>query len=343
MAHPALVDRLGTWYHHAQRDLPWRRTRDPWAIWVSEVMLQQTRVEAVRDAWTQFVARFPAPAAFAAASDDDLLSAWRGLGYYRRARFLREAARRVADEYDGIVPRDAATFGALPGVGEYTKGAVLSIAFDTPLPAVDGNVERVVTRLLALDGDPRRQPVTARLREFVGELHQTSQPGMVNQALMELGATVCTPKKPRCLVCPWHDDCAARLRGEVERWPMTKPRPKPIDITTKVCVARHGDRVLCRRIPAGEVNEGQLCLPGLGLPVPVSDDLAAHVAGLGLRGRLGPHLLTVRHSITRYRIRVEVYSFAVDGIGEELLWEHPKNSDLPFSTVARKVLSKLPD
>jgi A/G-specific adenine glycosylase len=340
----ALATALLAWYRRARRDLPWRRTRDPWAIWVSEVMLQQTRVEAVREPFTRFLDRFPDAASFARAGDDAMLAAWRGLGYYRRARLLRDGARQVAAHHDGSVPSSPESFGALPGVGDYTKGAVLSIAFGAPLPAIDGNVERVLARLLALAADPRQRAARRRLQDLVGELHAHGAPGDVNQALMELGATVCLPRQPHCLLCPWRDGCAARRRGDVERFPRRAPRPSAIEVTTRVVLVERRGLVLAHRIPNGEINAGQLCLPGLGVPVPAGGDLVAHLrSAFGLRGAIGARLARVRHSITRYRIAVDAHALTPapppSRLRAGLVYAAPGDASLPWSTVARKVLA----
>lgn len=339
-----LAASLLRWYRSDRRDLPWRRTRDAWAIWVSEVMLQQTRVEAVRDAYERFVAAFPDPASFARAGDDALLTAWQGLGYYRRARLLRDAARRVVAEHGGRVPEDPDAFGALPGVGSYTKGAVQSIAFDRALPAVDGNVERVLARLLLLEGDPRRRPAAARIRRFIAALHAAGSPGELNQALMELGATVCVPQRPSCSLCPLHAACLARSAGRAHELPRRPARARPVDVTTQVCVIRRNGRILARRVPAGEINQGQICLPGLGLPVPVANDLAVHLRlAYGLAGNVGRKVATIRHGITRYRIRVEAFEFAPAPltVGGLLGYRDPDDPSVPWTTVARKVFDRM--
>jgi len=198
LATSGFAPRLLGWFDQARRDLPWRRTRDPWAIWVSEIMLQQTRVEAVREPYQRFLARYPTPATFAAASDDEVMVAWRGLGYYRRARLLRDGARKVADQHDGTVPQTVDELRDLPGIGPYTLGAVASIAFGHCQPAVDGNVERVISRHRGLD-----EPIgTGKARKAIGAQvlawMDRERAGDFNQALMELGATVCTPTSPGC-------------------------------------------------------------------------------------------------------------------------------------------------
>jgi len=211
--------------HYARhaRDLPWRRVTDPWAIWVSEVMLQQTRVETVVPYWTRFLARFPTPGAMAAADESEVLALWAGLGYYRRARLLHAGARAVAAQHGGEVPAEAKALRALPGVGAYTAGAIGSIAFGERVPLVDGNVERVLSRVHGVDGDPRTGPVRTRLWELAARYADHAEPGAVNQSLMELGATVCAPVRPRCLVCPARAHCHAATSGTPERWPEKAP------------------------------------------------------------------------------------------------------------------------
>lgn len=187
--------RLLAWYDRIRRDLPWRRTRDPWAIWVSEVMLQQTRVETAIPYFERFLIRFPDPAALAAAPIEEVLAQWSGLGYYRRARQLHGAAREVVER--GGLPRSSAELERLPGIGPYTAAAIASIAFGEPVPVLDGNVVRVAARLSAEPEDPSRAAARGRLLAVAATLLEISRPGDSNQALMELGATVCLPKSPR--------------------------------------------------------------------------------------------------------------------------------------------------
>ncbi|MCK5944250.1 MAG: A/G-specific adenine glycosylase, partial [Planctomycetes bacterium] len=257
--------RLLRWFAAAQRDLPWRRTRDPWAIWVSEIMLQQTRVEAVREPFERFLARYPTPDAFAAADDDEVMVAWRGLGYYRRARLLRDGARRVTERHGGVVPDTVEALRDLPGVGPYTLGAVASIAFGRCQPAVDGNVERVLSRHLGLD-----EPIgTGRSRRAITEVVlariDAARPGDFNQALMELGATVCTPTSPSCDRCPVAADCVARRDGRTAELPRRKAPRAAVEVSSRAVLARRGDRALGYRVPADQPNGGQVELPGPGV------------------------------------------------------------------------------
>jgi A/G-specific adenine glycosylase len=202
------------WYDQHRRDLPWRETRDPYSIWVSEIMLQQTRVAAVLEHYRVFLERFPNVEVLAAASEDAVLAAWSGLGYYRRARLLHRCARQIAKQYGGCFPRNSENLLALPGVGRYTAAAIASIAFAEPVAVVDGNVERVLQRLIGnkLIGINLTTPQTW---QHAQALLASSRPGDFNQAMMELGATVCVPREPRCLMCPVRKWCVTR--GEVPR------------------------------------------------------------------------------------------------------------------------------
>jgi A/G-specific adenine glycosylase len=212
--------RLLDWYRRDHRDLPWRRTRDPYGVWVSEIMLQQTRVETVEPRWRRFMERFPTVTALAEAPADDVLGEWSGLGYYARARHLHQAAREVVERYGGQIPDEPEAVRALPGVGRYTAGAILSIAFGRPEPLVDGNVERVLSRLFLVEGDVRKQPAREKLWALATGLAQGEAPGDLNQSLMELGARICTPRAPTCLLCPVRDHCQARAAGRAEELPL---------------------------------------------------------------------------------------------------------------------------
>lgn len=247
---PHLIDALRrdllAFYDARARDLPWRRTDDPYAIWVSEIMLQQTRVETVIPYFERWMERFPDVAALAAADEGDVLKAWEGLGYYRRARNLHRAAARVREGPDGALPTTARELRRLPGVGAYTAGAVASIAFGEAVPAVDGNVRRVLARLFDLAA-----PAARELESLAGALVDDRRPGDFNQALMELGATVCTPRSPSCPGCPVRAHCLARRRGTVAERPVATPRrPVPREVCDVVVVrAAPSGLLLMRRRP----------------------------------------------------------------------------------------------
>ncbi|MFP4056441.1 MAG: A/G-specific adenine glycosylase, partial [Candidatus Brocadiia bacterium] len=222
-----LPRRLLAWYGKAKRQLPWRDTRDPYRVWLAEVMLQQTRVDTVIPYYGRFLARFPTLASVAEASCDEVLELWAGLGYYARARSFHAAARQVVRAHGGQVPRDPGALRALPGVGPYTAAAVLSIAYGVPVAAVDGNVARVLCRLFGLDGDPRASAPGKRLRALAEQLLPRSRPGDFNEAMMELGATLCTPRRPACDACCAAELCEARRRGRQDELP-ARARRKPV-------------------------------------------------------------------------------------------------------------------
>ncbi len=225
------TSQLMTWYESHYRLLPWRESRDPYRIWISEIMLQQTRIEAAMPYYRRFLETCPTVESLAALSEDRLLKLWEGLGYYSRARNLQKAARIIMDKHDGQLPADYEQLLQLPGIGEYTAGAIASIAFDIPVPAVDGNVMRVLSRLT---GDAMDVLSTGAKRHFGNIVHEMLPrhgAGQFNQALMELGETVCLPNAtPHCTDCPWHDVCVARAEGTAAELPIrTKKKPRTIE------------------------------------------------------------------------------------------------------------------
>lgn len=255
-------ERLLHWYEQNKRDLPWRRQRDPYAIWVSEVMLQQTRVETVIPYWERFLALFPTIEALAQAPEPDILKAWEGLGYYSRVRNLQKAAQAVCARHGGIVPDTLDEMLALPGVGPYTAGAVLSIAYDRSVPAVDGNVFRVLSRIFLIEEDIMK-PKTRKIFEEIAEfLIPEGRGGSFNQGLMELGATICIPRNPRCAACPVREQCRAFAEGVQDALPVKEKKkpPRPVDMTA--AVLRDGERVLIRRRPDTGLLAGLWEFPG---------------------------------------------------------------------------------
>ena len=300
--------RLLAWYRRHRRPMPWRRTRDPYRIWVAEVMLQQTQVATVRPFYQRFLARFPDLGSLSRAREPQVLAAWAGLGYYRRARDLRRAAQFVVREHAGRVPDDLQAFGRLPGVGRYTAGAVLSIAFDRPLPVLDGNVARVLSRLYALRASVRAARGARTLWQLAESLVPAGGAGEWNQALMELGATLCLPRGPRCPECPLRAQCRARALGRVEAFPPAAAQRRVERVRRAVALITRGAKLLVER------REGAL-LAGLweppGAEVPPGREsravLAAALARLGLSARLEPTGQTVHHTITHRAIEVEVW------------------------------------
>lgn len=344
------------WYDRHRRDLPWRRNRDPYRVWLSEVMLQQTRVDVVIPYYERFLERFPRVEDLAAAPLEEVLALWSGLGYYRRARQLHAAAGRLAE---GGFPKSAEGWKELPGVGDYTAAAVASIALGEPVAVLDGNVERVLCRVLALDENPKRAPTRRRLREAAAELLDGERPGDSNQALMELGATVCTPSGPRCLLCPLATDCEARREGRQEEYPPARKRREPVRIHRIVAsVERDGRRLLFRRDDGEELLAGTWELPWVdgesggntGAPAQamVEDELARRYGG---RWRLGETAGRVRHGITHRLFEVEIRRAArVDGEsagsgvaeGPEAGWfTDDEIAGLPTSSLVTKVCREL--
>ncbi|HEY5946784.1 MAG TPA: A/G-specific adenine glycosylase, partial [Kofleriaceae bacterium] len=224
MDHALVASAVVTHYKRDRRDLPWRRTRDPYAIWVSEIMLQQTRVQTVIPYWERWMARFPTVTALAAAPLDDVLAAWAGLGYYSRARNLHAGAQAVTSAFAGALPRRASELRAVPGIGPYTAGAIASIAYGERAPLVDGNVARVLARVFAMRDDIKssagQKALWQRAGELMAALPDDHAPGDLNQGLMELGATLCSPTSPRCLLCPLAASCEAARTGRQDELPV---------------------------------------------------------------------------------------------------------------------------
>ncbi len=333
--------RLLAWYDRHGRDMPWRRTRDPYPVWLSEVMLQQTQVATARPYYQAFLARFPTLASLARARATDVLAAWAGLGYYRRARHLHEAARLVVREHGGLVPDDPVAFGALPGVGRYTTGAVLSICFDRPLAVLDGNVARVLARLDALPAAIRDPRGARRLWALAQALVPMRRPGDWNQAMMELGATICTPRAPACGRCPVRAHCRARALGRVAEFPPPGKRRAPETVRRAVALIERRGQVLMER-REGALLAGLWEPPGVELADGASPRgvLQAALAALGLRARVSHTGRTVHHTITHRAISVEVWRGTLEGRAPRtarVRWVDPRGQSVPLTALARKL------
>ena len=242
-----IADLLLAWYDQHARTLPWRGIHDPYRTWVSETMLQQTRVETVMGYYARFLERFPTVADLAAAPEDDVLKMWEGLGYYSRARNLHKGAKQVMTEYGGVIPADVEQLRKISGIGPYTAGAIASIAFDQPVPAVDGNVIRVVSRLRGIRENVGIPSVRRALEGEAASLVPQLRPGDFNQALMDLGSAICTPGTPGCEKCPLRDECDAYAAGDAEDLPVLPRKNPPKVIDYAVCLIFSGDRVLMRQ------------------------------------------------------------------------------------------------
>lgn len=316
-----IVRALLPWFATHARELPWRRTLDPYAIWISEIMLQQTQVKTVIPYWERWLRALPDVQSLAAAPEERVLKLWEGLGYYTRARNLQKAAREVVEQHGGRFPREPAAILALPGIGRYTAGAIASIAFNQPTPILDGNVIRVLTRLFALAGDPKEKQLNARLwrlaEALVGAaaetphsalriLHSAGPCSALNQALMELGATVCTPRGPTCLVCPLAAGCLAHRSGRAEDFPQAKARAAATERRFVVVVLERDGKFLVRQRPQQVVNAGLWEFPNEELTDPTAEACATAAKWLGLPPRAFTPLKPVKHSITRYRITLDV-------------------------------------
>jgi A/G-specific adenine glycosylase len=293
------------WFQRHARDLPWRRDRDPYRIWVSEVMLQQTQVATVVPYFERFLDAFPTLADLAAADEQDVLRLWEGLGYYRRAHDLHRAARLLTERHDGCFPNDPEMLLDVPGMGRYTLGAVLSQAFDCRLPILEANSQRVLCRLFGQTDDPRRGPLRRWLWQVAELLLPARRVGEFNQALMELGALVCTPAAPQCSHCPLLDQCAAYRAGLQDQIPARAVPPPTEDVQEVAVVVYRGGNVLLVQRPAQGRWAGLWEFPHGPLHNGEShEDAAIRVAHelVGLEVSLGPELLTVRHGVTRFRI-----------------------------------------
>ncbi len=312
MSRESIIARaLVNWYSAAARDLPWRQTTDPYAIWISEVMLQQTQVRTVIPYWTRWMQALPDVRSLAAADEALVLKLWEGLGYYRRARNLHAAARHIAGKPDGAFPRDLEEILDLPGIGRYTAGAIASIAFNQPVPVLDGNVARVLTRLHRVSGDPRKPSVNRRLWLLAGRLVKAAAAAgrpracaVLNQALMELGALVCTPRSPRCESCPVTRFCQARGAGVSEDYPEAAVRPAATARHFIVIVGHWRGRFCVRCRPRDAINGGLWEFPNVEVDSSDSDPgpIARQIYGAATASRDPAPLATVRHAITRYRV-----------------------------------------
>lgn len=302
---------LLAWYAAGARDLPWRRSRDPYAIWVSEIMLQQTQVETVRPYYERFLRRFPTVERLARARLDTVLKLWEGLGYYSRARNMHSAARQIVTRYDGQLPRTKDELLSLPGIGNYTAGAIASIAFGGREPVVDGNVTRVLCRLFRIRTEPSQNETRKQLWQLAEALLPTKRVGDFNQALMELGSEVCLPRKPLCADCPLREVCQAKQHGEQALIPARKPRKSIPSYTVVVGVIydRCGRVLIDKRKPEGLLGglwefPGGKQEPGESLETALQREVREE---LGIRIQIIRPLIVVDHAYSHFRIRLHAF------------------------------------
>ena len=314
------------WYRKNQRDLPWRRTRDPYRIWISEIMLQQTRVAAVIPYYHRFLDRFPDLPTLASAEEHDLLAAWAGLGYYSRARNVQKAANKILEL--GGFPCDYSTIRSLPGVGDYTAAAIASIAFNLPHAVLDGNVARVLSRLTGESGNVDSTVVRTRLRAVADSLIDPRHPGEFNQGLMELGATVCLPKQPQCLLCPLARDCRARELGRQNELPLKSARPTSIYVEIQLLVIEKAGMILAWKRPA----ESRRLAGFWELPEPAQLP----------RARVESRIAGFRHTIVNTTYSYDVFRASLVRIPAKFQWlSKDKLHEFPLSTAAKKALACL--
>ena len=342
----ALAEWLLPWYREHRRDLPFRRTRDPYAILVSEVLLQRTRVASGVPYFERFIARFPTVVDLANASEEQVLKAWEGLGFYGRARHLHRAAKAIVAGHGAQVPRTFAALRELPGIGDYTAGAVASIAFGERVPAVDGNAARVLARVFRVPGDLTRGDARRRLMRIAESLVPLAEPGAYNQALMELGATVCRPRAPLCGTCPLRPRCGAYRDGDPERYPQSLVRPRAPVVRVAFALAEREGRVLLVRRPPGGLLAGLWALPGGELPRKKSAGAAIResLKDLGVRGRVLGVSGRVDHTFSHRRWTGTVHRVRVSGptrLGGDAMWAGPEEIQrLPLVPFHRRFLER---
>lgn len=352
---PALLD----WFAHNARDLPWRRTRDPYAIWVSEIMLQQTQVKTVIPFWNRWLKELPTIAAAAQAPSAKIHKLWEGLGYYTRVRNLQKAAQQIVAQHGGKFPEKFDDVLALSGIGRYTAGAICSIAFNQPTPILDGNVIRVLTRVFGIAENPKEKATNVRLWELAENLvkraslvthHSSLSCSHLNQSLMELGALICTPRNPQCLLCPVQKLCVAFKEGRTEELPnLDKREAATARRFIAFAIERHG-KFLVRQRPAGVVNAHLWEFLNVEVGTRTSEPLEIF-AELDMvqitdprSAKLEP-LCTVKHSITRYRITLEAFRVCLKPSPTKMagIWKTPTQMQaLAFTSAHGKILRALP-
>lgn len=358
-----MARRLADWHPHQQRTLPWRTApagqRNPYEVWISEIMAQQTRVETVVDYFNRWLERFPTVQALAAADQQEVLKLWEGLGYYARARNLHKAAQQVVNEFGGELPRSRTEILSLPGIGEYTAGAILSIAFGQPEPILDGNVKRVLSRLWDIAAPISDTETLKRLWALARQIAEAAPArtaGIVNEGLMELGATICVPQNPRCLICPLADLCVANANGTQNQRPVIPPKKQTPHYDVAAGVIWQGTPFHSRLLIAQRPQDGMLGglweFPG-GKMEPADADLSACLRReiaeeLGVTIVVGAPVTTVKHAYTHFRITLHAFHAQVEhgepqAIGcADWRWVEFSSLDVfPFPVTDQKIIAAL--
>jgi A/G-specific adenine glycosylase len=340
--------KLGAWFDRNAKDLPWRRRNDAYAIWVSEIMLQQTQVATVRNYFVRFLQAFPTVEDLAGADEEQVLRLWEGLGYYRRARQLHRAAKMIVEKHDGEFPREIDEVRCLPGIGRYTAGAILSIAYDIPQPILEANTIRVHSRLLGYEGDPHSTTGQKLLWSMAEAVIPQKRPGRLNQALMELGREVCKSQGPLCKFCPVLTHCRAVREGLQDRIPRPKAKRKFEEVHEVAVIVRRRGRVLLMKRGDGGRWAGLWDFPRFPLetehPTACRKELIDGVRRLtGVTVIPGELLKTLRHGVTRFRITLDCFAaeYVSEKKGEspaEFKWVPPADlAEYPLSTTGRKM------
>lgn len=348
-----LATELLDWFAANARDLPWRRTRDPYAIWVSEIMLQQTQVKTVIPFWERWLRELPTIKSAANASADKIHKLWECLGYYTRVRNLQKAARQIVEKHDGKFPDKFDDVLALPGIGRYTAGAICSIAFNQPTPILDGNVIRVLTRIFGIAGNPKEKKTNARLWKLAEELVRNSKHcSHLNQSLMELGALICTPRNPQCQICPVKKLCVAFKENRVDELPNLGKRESATPRKFVAFVIEHDGKFLARQRPAGIVNAHLWEFPNYEINGSRRSAKEIFNSAFNFKPEEIKPLCTIKHSITRYRITVEAFRVNLNGtnlanlhpeknLSKNEKWLSPGKFDSLAFTAAHKKLASL--
>ncbi|GEN31312.1 A/G-specific adenine glycosylase [Cerasibacillus quisquiliarum] len=331
------------WYNKYKRDLPWRKDQDPYKIWVSEIMLQQTQVDTVIPYFQRFIEQFPTPKALAEADEQDVLKAWEGLGYYSRARNLHTAVKDVVIRYNGRVPNDGKQLLTLKGIGPYTRGAIMSIAFNEPYPAVDGNVMRVFSRVLKIEDDIAQAKTRRLFEKVVGKIISKENPSAFNQGIMDLGATICTPKSPQCLLCPVQSHCRAYAEG-IEQWLPVKSKAKKkkrISYISLLIQDEHGQIMIEKR-----PNEGLLANLWQFPMIPIKEVCLKHLPKYvyekyGIHIRLENKQGELRHVFTHLIWDIEIFQAkTTDKVENDRLKQVSQEAlaDYPFPVPHQKMM-----